>query len=256
MYSKNTSNFNVTRGMNGNRIQSLHSRFTTKFITIAPVILRGLIPKQAYNCFCLLSEMHHLVFSERMRIEGWQPEHLDYFKKLLWKHAIMFEELYGLSSCTENLEYSLQMPEDIVKFSTLDNYWCYVFERLVHYYKLQTTNKSMCKTFADRANQLLFVTLYLETKEQLSDTSRETASTTITPQLFLHSSTYSGAIALKEYMTNNSDPLTQNTHAQLYDGIMIGKESILLLDTQQVTDIDYWIQTHNSPSGIPHGGHA
>ena len=26
---KNTSNFNVTRGMNGNRIQSLHSRFTT-----------------------------------------------------------------------------------------------------------------------------------------------------------------------------------------------------------------------------------
>eukprot|EP00731_Ephydatia_muelleri_P006898 Em0003g1146a len=100
-----------------------------KFITIAPVILRGLIPKQAYNCFCLLSEMHHLVFSERMRIEGWQPEHLDYFKKLLWKHAIMFEELYGLSSCTENLEYSLHMPEDIVRFSTLDNYWCYVFER-------------------------------------------------------------------------------------------------------------------------------
>lgn len=78
-----------------------------KFITIVPVILHGLIPKKAYNCFCLLSEMHQLVSSERMRIEGWQPEHLEYFKHLLWKHAIMFEELYGLSSCTKNLEYSI-----------------------------------------------------------------------------------------------------------------------------------------------------
>ena len=41
--------------------------------------------RNAYNCFCLLSEIHHLVFSERMRIEGWQPEHLDRFRKLLWK---------------------------------------------------------------------------------------------------------------------------------------------------------------------------
>lgn len=76
-----------------------------KFIIVAPVILLELIPKDAYNCFCLLSQLHCMVFSESMRIEGWLPEHISHFKKLLWKHAILFEELYGLSACTENLEY-------------------------------------------------------------------------------------------------------------------------------------------------------
>ena len=144
------------------------------------------------------------------------------------------------------------MPEDIVRFSTLhdqENYWCYVFERLVHYYKMQTTNnKSMCKIFADRANQMFFITLYLEINEQFGAKEKETASV---PQLFLHSSTYSEAIALKEYMTYDSDSLTQNTHAQLNDGIVIGKESIFLLDTQQIADIEYWITTNNPSLDIP-----
>ena len=55
------------------------------------------------------------------------------------------------------------MAEDIERHSTLDNHWCYVCERLVRFYKQQTTNmKLLCKTFADRAQQLQFVSTYLE----------------------------------------------------------------------------------------------
>ena len=132
------------------------------------------------------------------------------------------------------------MADDIGRFSALDNYWCYVFERLVQYYKLQTTNnRSMCKTFADRAKQLLFVNLYLEMKEGAES---KHVSVPIYSHPFLHSSTYAEAIALKERIMDDSDTLM---HTKLGDGIMIGKESILLLDTQQIADLEYWIQADN-----------
>ena len=120
----------------------------SKFIQVAPVVLRDLVPHKAYTCFCLLSEIHNLVFSKRLRIEGWNEDHRIYFKQLLWSHAILYEELYGIKACTENVEYSLHMPEDVNRHSTLDNYWCYLYERQVKYYKQQTSNmKSLCKTF-------------------------------------------------------------------------------------------------------------
>ena len=76
-----------------------------EFIVVAPFVLRELIPRQAYDSFCLLRDMYCLVYLKQLRIEGWHPEHHEYFKQLLWKHAILFEEVYGLASCTENLEY-------------------------------------------------------------------------------------------------------------------------------------------------------
>ena len=39
--------------------------------------------------------------------------------------------MYGLQACTPNLEHSIHMTDDIVRHSTLDNYWCYVYERLI-----------------------------------------------------------------------------------------------------------------------------
>ena len=136
----------------GQRLSHWKAEEFSKFILVAPVMLRNLIPKKCYDCFCLLKVIYDLVYSKRLRIEGWQTEHHDYFKKLLWLHAILFEELYGLSACTKNLEYSLHMTEDIHRHSLLDNYWCYLYERQVKYYKQQSSNmKLLCKTFADRA---------------------------------------------------------------------------------------------------------
>ena len=53
--------------------------------------------------------------------------------------------------------------EDVSHHSIPDNYWCYMYERQVKYYKRQTTNmKTLCKTLADRAAQLQFVQSYLD----------------------------------------------------------------------------------------------
>ena len=76
-----------------------------KFILVAPV-LRELIPRRCYDCFCLLHEIYLLIFCEPMCIFGWSTDHCTYFEHLLWKHAIMYNELYGLAACTENVEYS------------------------------------------------------------------------------------------------------------------------------------------------------
>ena len=43
-------------------------------------------------------------------------------KKLLWKHAIQFENQYDLFACMENLEHSLHITEDVKQHSLLDNY--------------------------------------------------------------------------------------------------------------------------------------
>ena len=86
---------------------------------VASIVLRNLIPQKAYDCFMLLRDIHTLVFSRPLRIQGWTKDHNNYFIKLLWAHAIKYEELYGLSACSENV---LHMPEDIKRHSLLDNY--------------------------------------------------------------------------------------------------------------------------------------
>ena len=148
----------------------------SKFILVAPVVLRELVPQKAYECICILTKVYHLIFSERMCIQGWTQEHCQYLRLLLWRHAIMYEELYGLSACIENVEYSLHMPDDILRHPTLDNYWCYLYERQVRYYKRQTTNKSLCKTYADHAQQLYFVNTYLQMNSSTCDASNYRAT--------------------------------------------------------------------------------
>ena len=59
---------------------------------------------------------------------------------MLWKHAILFESMYGLQACTPNLEPSIHMTDDIGRHSTLDKFWCYIYERLVSFHKEETTN--------------------------------------------------------------------------------------------------------------------
>lgn len=79
----------------------------------------------------------------------------------------MYEHVYGKQAFSENLEYSLHIVEDIKRHSTVDNYWCYVFERFVKFHNAQTTNqKQLCKTLSDRIHQLQFVQHCLEVKEK------------------------------------------------------------------------------------------
>ena len=151
----------------------------------------------------ILTRIHQLVFSKELRIDGWTQHHIKLLHNLLWKHAILLESLYGITSCTENVEYSLHMAKDIERHSTLDNYWCYVYERLVRFYKQQTTNmKSLCKTFADRAQQLQVVSTYLESHcEQSTSHHNFSLELIAKPPVLLQAKTEETGIALKEFLS-------------------------------------------------------
>ena len=88
---------------------------------------------------------------------------------MLWKHAILFESIYGLQACTPNLEYSVYMADDVARHSTQDNYWCYIYKNLVSFHKEQTTNKKeLCKNLKNIIHQLDFVNLYFSKRKPLS----------------------------------------------------------------------------------------
>jgi len=98
---------------------------------VAPYVLHSNIPKKAYECFKLLTDIHSLVCSKQLRVDGWTSEHIELLRSLLWKHAILLEALHGITACTENVEVSLHMVDDIERHSTLNNYWCFVYEWLL-----------------------------------------------------------------------------------------------------------------------------
>lgn len=64
-------------------------------------------------------------------------------------HNILTEEIEGLKSCVVTLHNLLHLPEDIERFSSPDNCWCYVFERAVKGYVARSSNaKNLENTFA------------------------------------------------------------------------------------------------------------
>lgn len=223
----------------------------SKFVVIAPVILRGIIPRRSYECFCLLTEIHKLVFSKSLRVQGWCEEHRTYFKQLLWSHAILYEELYGIGACSENVEYSLHMPEDVDRHSTMDNYWCYLYERQVKYYKQQTSNmKSLCKTFADRASQLHFVTTFQATHPSALQECTFNLEQISQQPVFLSASSFEAAINLKEYLTS-CEPLPPDVKRSLSSGIMLGKPSYKQLTEHEINDIRFWLREFELDQDLP-----
>lgn len=75
----------------------------------------------------------------------------------------MTEEIEGGRSCTISLHNLIHIPDDIKRFSSPDNYWCYTFERAVHNYVEKSSNKKHLElTFAKsecRREVLKFSTL-------------------------------------------------------------------------------------------------
>ena len=124
-------------------------------------------------------------------------------KSLLWKHAILFEETYGLQACTDYLEYSLHIVEDISRHSCPDNYWCYVFEQLVSSHKDQTTNqKQICKTLSDRIHQLRFIDDHLSSCQQNDHISECFLSYVSSEEtMHNHASTIQEAMLLKDFLS-------------------------------------------------------
>ena len=90
------------------------------------------------------------------------------------------------------------MPEDVQRHSSPDNYWCFMYECLVHYYKRQTTNmKILCNMFADRASQLHFTNTYLEARVPLTPAQRFSITTISKTPVLFNTKTASSVVELR-----------------------------------------------------------
>ena len=122
-----------------------------RFSTVAKEVLAMKIPSNCYDCFMLLCDAVQMLYSTKLQTSGWENQHVERLEKLLWSHAIKAEECYGLPMCTENLEYSVHVAQDIKRHSSMDNYSCELYERAILRHKAQKHNaKGLEKTYATR----------------------------------------------------------------------------------------------------------
>ena len=130
------------------------------------------------------------------------------------------------------LKHVLKMWNVLFMIFNGTQHQCFVCECLVKFYKQQTTNtKSLCKTFADRAQQLQFVDLYIETHTPLN-TLQEHERAEV-----LQAKTKKG-MELKDFLSSVDDDTLPPTVKEQYqhNGIFLGSSKV---SERQKADIMY-----------------
>ena len=111
------------------------------------VVLQGILPERHYHIWTLIARITELIFN--CCRSGWTMESINLLEKIVWRHNILTEETEGLQNCTITLHNLLHCINDIVRFFSPDNYWCFVFERAMHKYVTRSSNnKNLECTFA------------------------------------------------------------------------------------------------------------
>ena len=107
----------------------------------------GLIENEEFSIWVLAARMAEMVYYYGRN--GWKEDDVLLFDNLAKRHIILVEEQLGLDQCVvtaHNLEHA---AEDILRFSSPDNYWCEVYERAVTKYIATSSNKKNIElTFA------------------------------------------------------------------------------------------------------------
>lgn len=73
--------------------------------------------------------------------DGITAEMLKLLQRLILRHNILTEEVEGEKMSVISLHNLVHLPDDIKRFSSPDNFWCYTFKRAVHTYVEQSSNK-------------------------------------------------------------------------------------------------------------------
>ena len=95
-------------------------------------ILGGLLPDEHYHVWITLVRITEIIFNTRQ--DGLSSTDLMLLERLILRHNVLTEETEGMKSCVVTLHNLLHILEDINRFSTPDNYWCFTFERAVKGY--------------------------------------------------------------------------------------------------------------------------
>ena len=114
--------------------------------------MEGLLNPSDAEVWAPLPRIVESIFS--CGLNGWTIEMIENFKQLCWKYCILVEEAYGESECVITLHSLTHVAEDIMRFGSPGNYWCFQYERAVGRYVKQTSNrKGVEKTFARKESQ-------------------------------------------------------------------------------------------------------
>lgn len=100
--------------------------------------LGGILPRKDCHVWILLVRITKLIFC--CGRSGWDTNSLSL---LLWRPNILTEETEGFLSCIISMDNLVHFPEDIVRFSGPDNFWCFVFKRAVHNYVERSSNQKI-----------------------------------------------------------------------------------------------------------------
>ena len=102
---------------------------------------------------------------------------IEIFRRLCWRYCILVEDAYGDSECVITLHSLTHVPEDIMRFGSPDNFWCFQYERAVGRYVKQTNNKKgVGKTFARKESQREFIKVWSQQNKLNALTSKQTGT--------------------------------------------------------------------------------
>lgn len=196
-----------------------------------------------------------MLYSTSLRNFGWNENNISRLRGLTWSHAIQAEEYYGPDFCSENLEYSTHIADEIQRHSSPDNYSCELYERAIRSHKLQKNNaKGLEKTYAERENIRHFLQVYQQKNGPLCryDDGRDTFKFDEgilgrNYPFYLHENSIAAASSLIRHSSNLESP--KLCHA-IKNDVAVGKIKCKLFDDYQVADIERYLMHENPTMNI------
>ena len=147
--------------------------------------------------------------------------------------------------CTENLEYSTHLSQDVKRHSSPDNYSCEVYERAIRTHKQQTHNaKGIEKTFAERENIRLFIRRHELKYGRLSSYSdgkklHSVDIDKVESGVYFRESSFEAAKAL---LTDCKESNNEHICCASENGVLLGKLRKQALQDNQQSDIKRHMQ--------------
>ena len=88
-------------------------------------VLKGLLSSEHGGVWAPFPRIVEFIFD--CGLNAWTREMAEMFQKLCWRFCIMVEETYGTTECLITLHSLVHLPDDIQRFSSPDNFWCFQF---------------------------------------------------------------------------------------------------------------------------------
>ena len=139
---------------------------------MSEVLLHDIVSTADFAIWQCIARIVEYIFGSGR--DGWTEEAANAVHRFCLRHNILLEESYGLRACTVVVHNLIHLKDCVHRFGSLDNYWCYVFERAVQRYTKTPHNcKNIEHTLAHFEVQ----------REFLSSHSRQPPDSTLEPDV-------------------------------------------------------------------------